>query len=113
MTPAWITQVSNEIDEMPLPHQADVFLEREIRGRGRGSWSWHNIAESNLAARLLGSALYLYDWAWDGVTGEQRRELGLLLGGTDRARNLAETSALFTQALLGDERVRRVTSPNP
>ena len=107
MTPAWITQVSNEIDEMPLPHQADVFLEQEIRGRSRGSWSWRNIAESNLAARLLGSALYLYEWAWDGVTGERRRELGLLLGGTDRARNLAETSAWFTQALLGDERVRR------
>ena len=108
MTPGWITQVSNEIDEMPLPHQADVFLERETQGRARGSWSWHNIEESNLAVRLLASALYLYEWAWDGVTEEQRREFGLLLGGTDRARSLVKSSALFVLALLGDERARRV-----
>src|SRR6266545_6635975 len=48
MTSTWITQVSNEIDEMPLPHQADGFLERETEGRARGSWSWRNIEESNL-----------------------------------------------------------------
>jgi hypothetical protein len=107
MTPVWITQVSNEIDEMPMPHQADAFLERETQGRVRGSWYWRNIGESNLAARLLASALYLYEWAWDGVTDEQRRELGLLLGGTGQARSLVETSAWFVRALLGDERVRR------
>lgn len=107
LTQAWITQVANEIDELPLPHQADVYLERETQGRARGSWSWRNIEESNLAARLLASALYLYEWARDGVTDEQRRELGLLLGGTDRARTLAETSAWFVRALLGEEPVRR------
>ena len=110
MTSTWITQVSNEIDEMPLPHQADAFLERETEGRARGSWSWRNIEESNLATRLLASALYLYEWAWDGVTDEQRRELALLLGGTDHARTLVETSAWFVRALLGDERVRRAVA---
>jgi hypothetical protein len=107
LTPVWITQVSNEITEMTLPHQADVFLERETQGRARGSWSWHNIEESNLAARLLGSAVYLYEWAWDDVTDEQRREFGLLLGARGHARSLVETSAWFIRALLGDERVRR------
>jgi len=110
MTSTWITQVSNEIDEMPWPHQADGFLERETEGRARGSWSWRNIEESNLAARLLASTLYLYQWAWDGVADEQRRELGLLLGGTDNARSLVENSAWFVRALLGDERVRRAVA---
>ena len=108
MTSGWITQMSNEIDEMPMPHQADAFLERETQGRARGSWHWHNIEESNLAVRLLASALYLYDWAWDGMTEEQRREFTLLLGGTDRARSLVKSSGLFVLALLGNERARRV-----
>ena len=107
ITAGWITQMSNEIDEMPMPHQADVFLERETQGRARGSWHWHNIEASNLAARLLASSLYLYDWAWDGVTDEQRREFRLLLGGTGPARTLSKISALFLHALLGDERARR------
>jgi hypothetical protein len=107
LTPVWTTQVSNEITEVPLPHQADVFLEREPKGRARGSWSWHNLEEANLAARLLGSALYLYEWAWDGVTDKQRREFGLLLGGTGPARGLVEISTWFLRAFLGDERVRR------
>jgi hypothetical protein len=108
MTPGWITQVSNEIDEMPMAHQADAFLERENQGRARGSWHWHNIEESNLAVRLLASVLYLYDWAWDEMTEEQRRELQLLFDGTDRARSLGKISALFVLALLGNERARRV-----
>ena len=107
MTSGWATRMSNEIDEMPLAHQADVFLERETQGRTRGSWSWHNIEESNLAARLLASALYLCEWAWGDLTDEQRREFGLLLGATDQARILAETSAWFIRALLGDKGVRR------
>ena len=107
MTPVWPTQVSNEVYMRPFPHQADVFLERETQGPARGSWHWHNIEESNLAARHLASALYLYDWAWDGVTDEQRKEFGLLLGGTGPARDLAQISALFAHALLGNEPARR------
>jgi hypothetical protein len=110
MTPTWISHVSNEIDEMPLAHQADAFLERETEGRARGTWSWRNIEQSSLAARLLASALYLYEWAWDGVSNEQRRELVLLLGGTDHARTLVERSARFLRALLGDEPVRRAVA---
>ena len=108
LTPAWITQVSNEIDEMPLPHQTGVFLEREALDRTRGSWAWHNLEESNLAARLLASALYLYEWARGGVTDEQRRELGRMLGGTNAQGpgDLVQTSAWFVRAILGDERIR-------
>jgi hypothetical protein len=107
MTPAWPTQVSNEIYLRPLGHQADIFLERKTGRRGRGSWYWHNIEESNLAARHLASALYLYEWAWDGVTDEQRKEFGLLLGATGPARSLAQISTWTVRALLGDESVRR------
>jgi hypothetical protein len=106
MTPVWPTQVSNEVYMRPFPYQADAFLERETQGPARGSWHWHNIEESNLAARLLASAVYLYDWAWDGVTDEQRNEFGLQLGGTGPARDLAKISALFVHALLGNERAR-------
>jgi hypothetical protein len=107
LTPGWTTRVSNEIDERPMPHQADVFLERETQGRTRGSWHWRNIEESNLAARLLASALYLYDWAWDGAAAARKEEFTLLLGGTDRAHDLARTSAVFVLALPGNERARQ------
>jgi hypothetical protein len=110
MTPVWTTQVSNETYMRPQAHQADVFLERKTRGRARGTWHWHNIQESNLAAQLLGSALYLYEWAWDGVTDQQRREFGLLLGATGPAHSLMKFSTWFVQALLGDERIRRVVT---
>jgi hypothetical protein len=100
--------VSNEIDEMPLPHQTGVFLERNALDRTRGSWAWHNLEESNLAARLLASALYLYEWARGEATDEQRRELGRMLGGTNAQGpgDLVQSSAWFVRAILGDERIR-------
>ena len=106
LTPRWIQRISNEIDESPLAIYADVGLQSEGDGGGKGSWSWGNLEQANVATRLLASALHLYAWARGDVSADQQKQLGAMLGGTDQAEVLGQTSEWFVRALLGDLKAR-------
>jgi len=106
LTTAWIQHVSNEIDEPPLTLYADVALQSTGRRGGEGSWSWQNLEEANRAARLFASALHLYEWARGNVSMSAKQEFAKMLGATDRAEVLGQTSGWFVQALLADASAR-------
>jgi hypothetical protein len=107
LTPAWVEQVLNEVDEPPMALYGDVALEQNRSGRGEGSWSWQNLEQANLAQHLLFSAVKLYSWARDDASAAQLHELELMLGAEDLADTAAQTSAAFVLALLGNVKARR------
>src|SRR5208337_2340848 len=76
-------------------------------GSGKGSWSWQNLEQANLAQRLLLSAMKLYSWARDDASAAQLHELALMLGADDLADTAGKTSAALVLALLGNVKARR------
>jgi hypothetical protein len=107
LTPSWIQRVSNEIDETPLAIYADVALRSTPHPRSNGPWSWHGLEQANSATRLLASVLHLYVWSTPDASAAQQQQLAAILGGTDRAVVLGQTSDWFVRALLGDVKARR------
>lgn len=107
LTSSWIQRISNESDELPLRVYANVALHSSERGPDRGSWSWTNLEEANVAARLLASALHLYRWAIGNQSSDREQLLAFMLGATDDADVLASMSGWFVRAMVGEKGVRK------